>query len=101
MTIIVDEAHCCFGATGELWAHKNWLLHDDEIPDFLIFGGRAQASGYFTKFELRGGIEQESSDLRKLIQFSTIWQEMSYQRTTQLVGDAGTVLKVELNRAAG
>lgn len=77
VAVIVDEAHCCFGATGELWAFRNWLLNEDEIPDFVVFGGRAQATGYFTNFELRGSQNQGDCDLRKLIQFATIWQEIS------------------------
>ena len=71
MKLIVDEANCCFGATGELWAHSHWILSEAEVPDFVIFGGRAQAAGFFTKFEhRREGLVREARIRDRRLQFS-------------------------------
>ncbi len=42
----VNEVYSGFGASGGAWwASSEWGLTSE--PDFLIFGGRAQTSGFF------------------------------------------------------
>ena len=98
--LIVDEANCCFGATGELWAHSHWMLSEAEVPDFVIFGGRAQAAGFFTKFEHRREGLASGGDMRRLEQFAAIWKEFLNEQIYEDVIDAGTLLKLELGRVA-
>jgi len=44
---LVDEVQTGVLASGHMWAHQAWKLH--EPPDFVIFSKKAQLGGYFYK----------------------------------------------------
>ncbi len=44
--VILDETATCGGATGEGW--WSWAATSNS-PDFVVFGKRMQASGFFSK----------------------------------------------------
>ena len=62
-----------------------------------MFGGRAQQSGYFCRYEDRSTSENENAgDMKKLLQFITIWKQFLKLRHLSL--DLGTAFRVELER---
>ncbi len=50
---IVDETKTGVGATGKNWAHDYWYLHDDEVPDYVTFGGKSGLSGFYSTLDNR------------------------------------------------
>jgi len=50
---IVDETKTGMGSTGKNWGHEHWYLHDDQVPDFVTFGGKSSLSGFYSTLEHR------------------------------------------------
>jgi 4-aminobutyrate aminotransferase/(S)-3-amino-2-methylpropionate transaminase len=50
---IVDETKSGVGASGKNWAHEYWYLHDDQVPDFMTFGGKTGLSGFYSSVNHR------------------------------------------------
>lgn len=57
---IVDESKTGVGASGKNWAHDYWYLHDDEVPDFVTFGGKSGLSGFYSTLDHRLNSEATS-----------------------------------------
>ena len=60
-SIVIDETNTCAGASGQgFWQHET-----SAKPDYVTFGGRLQASGFFSKAE-NGSIAGSENDLALL-----------------------------------
>jgi len=54
VTFIVDETKTGMGASGKIWAHEYWYLHDDKTPDIVTFGGAGNLAGFYSNLSQRG-----------------------------------------------
>lgn len=56
VALVLDETSTCGGATGSFWQHDS-----SAKPDYVAFGKRMQATGYFSKVEgsTVGGAEND------------------------------------------
>ena len=54
--LVIDETSTCCGASGSFWQHSSTAK-----PDYVAFGKRMQATGYFSKLEgaSLGGFEND------------------------------------------
>jgi 4-aminobutyrate aminotransferase/(S)-3-amino-2-methylpropionate transaminase len=75
---VVDETKTGMGSSGKNWAHEYWYLHDDKTPDFMTFGGKSGAGGFYSTFDHRLNEEatsfQQNLDMIKLLNYGTIWK---------------------------
>ena len=99
---MVDETKTGVGATGKMWAHEHWNLSDN--ADIVTFGGKAGISGFYSTLDYNlNSLNLElnqSTDFVKVINFGVVWQTIAKKDLLNLVGDTGSFLKIELNRAS-
>lgn len=78
---IVDETQTGIGASGKNWAHDYWYLHDDQVPDFVTFGGKAGISGFYSSLNYRLNSEgtsfSDQVNLVALLNYGQIWRVMA------------------------
>eukprot|EP00697_Spironema_sp_BW2_P010013 gnl/Spiro4/2507_TR1209_c0_g2_i1.p1 gnl/Spiro4/2507_TR1209_c0_g2~~gnl/Spiro4/2507_TR1209_c0_g2_i1.p1 ORF type:complete len:515 (-),score=132.73 gnl/Spiro4/2507_TR1209_c0_g2_i1:1326-2846(-) len=51
VNFIVDEVQTGLGASGKMWAHEHWNLHDP--PDAVTFAKKMQCAGWYHHADLR------------------------------------------------
>lgn len=101
ISLIVDETSTGVGITGKYWAHEHWYLENH--PDFVVFGGAAQVSGFYTTPDFRPLQTAKlhsigNGDLLNLIRYRTIQEVMKKKDLMWKVGDSSTFMKIELER---
>ena len=75
---VVDETKTGLGASGKNWAHEYWYLHDDQVPDFVTFGGKSNLSGFYSTLDHRLNDEatsyQQNVNMVDLLRYGQTWQ---------------------------
>lgn len=99
---IVDETKTSMGASGKMWAHEYWYLHQGQEPDFVTFGGKSGISGFYSNTRLDDsetyGLSQ-NVNVAKMIKYGETMSTIASGKILDDQKDTASFLKIELARA--
>ena len=90
------------GASGKNWAHDYWYLHDEDVPDFVTFGGKSGLSGFYSTLNHRLNDEatsfSQSVNMAKVLHYGQTWKIIENEGLLDYTKDTSSFLKIELDR---